>query len=413
MTLRPTRHIDDPAVGASDFLMRLALAVLMVAGPVGALASRRLMITLVPVCAVLMIVAALLAPRRGLFRPLWQGLGSPLGLAGLTLLVWAGLSLAWTPFPAPGVERYLKTVGTFAVVAAAIAVLPAHVRTPNLNLLPIGLGAAALGLLVLTGLREADVPLGDVAEPNVLERATVAMSVLVWPALGALAIRERWRAAGALALAVAAAVIVADAPAALVGLAVGALLCAAALGAAVRAAQVVCLLAVAAALLGPAVAVLADRLGGGFGDSDFSALRSLSAWAWVIEEQGLRLFTGHGIDSASRGFQTGYIPQEAPRGAIFQLWFEYGLPGMLITALLVAQAILLAGSIARPAPAFLLAALGAALVVCGFTPIALQLWWLTILGMVAIACALLVKGQYRTTRPTAAIAAEPGLTETD
>lgn len=407
MKLRPRREFDDPAVGASEFLMRLAIAVLMVAGPVGALFSRRLMITLVPVCAVLMIASALLAPRRGMLRPLTESLATPLGLAALSLLAWAGASVLWTPFPALGLERFLKTLGTVSVVAAAIAILPAHVRTPNLNLLPVGLGASSLGLLLLVVLREVDVLGPEGAEPSVLERATIATSVLLWPALGALAVRERWTSAGVLALAAAAAIVATRSPAALTGLAVGALVCAIALGGARRVAQWVCLLFAVALLAGPAIAVIADRLGGGLSESGFPFLRSLAAWAWVVEEQGLRLLTGHGVDSAPRGFSTGYIPEAAPRGAVFQLWFEYGLPGAALGAILIARTVGLAGAVTQPAPGFLLAAIAAALAISTFTPIALQLWWLTIIGMAAIASALLLKGQYRTTRPTAALAAAP------
>jgi hypothetical protein len=36
-----------------------------------------------------------------------------------------------------------------------------------------------------------------------------------------------------------------------------------------------------------------------------------------------------------------------------------------------------------------------------FSAIGMQLWWLTIVGLAAIASALLLKGQYRTARPAA------------
>ena len=43
---------------------------------------------------------------------------------------------------------------------------------------------------------------------------------------------------------------------------------------------------------------------------------------------------------------------------------------------------------------------------CAFSAVGLQLWWLTIVGLAAIASALLLKGQYRTARPAAELVRE-------
>jgi hypothetical protein len=395
------RQMNDPVAGAAEFLMRLGIAVLMIAGPIGALGSRRLLVALVPVGAALMIASALIAPRRGMFRALAQALASPLGIASLALLLWIGASIFWTPFPALAAERYFKLLGTAGVVTLAIAILPIHVRTPNLNLLPIGLGAACLGLLILIPLNLVETRLVEGAEPGVIERVAIMASVLLWPALGALAVRERWISAGVLAVAVTAAVLLVRTPPAYGGLAAGALICAFGLAGGRRFAQVLATLVVIFFVAAPALAILAERFPPPAGLENLPLIRSFSVWAGMIAEQGLRTLTGFGFDSAVRGFRTGFIPADAPRGAIFQMWFDLGAFGALLAAFIVARVIVAAGAAIPPASGFLLATAVSIVAIGAFSAVGLQLWWLTIVGLAAIASALLLKGQYRTARPAA------------
>ena len=55
------RHLEDPATDAGHFLFRLGLAVLVMALPVASTLSRRLMFTLLPVGALMMIAGVMLA----------------------------------------------------------------------------------------------------------------------------------------------------------------------------------------------------------------------------------------------------------------------------------------------------------------------------------------------------------------
>jgi hypothetical protein len=397
------RQFDDPAAGAAEFLMRLGIAVLMIAGPVGSVFSRRIMFTLVPVGAALMIASVLMAPRGGGFRPLQEALATPLGMAGLGLIAWAGASLLWTPFPSFAAERYLKMIGVFAAVAGAIAILPMHVRTPNLNLLPIGLGVAALCALGVVVVTSPQFALVAAPESDTLERASAGFAVLVWPALGALAIRERWISAGVLSVAVAAAIIVVGSPAAMGGLAAGAFACALGLAGTRRLAQAFALLFAAAFAGAPLLALAGAHLAALAGLAEAPYLRGLVAWAFLIQEEGWRTLTGFGFDAAVRGLRTGFIPPDAPQGAILQLWFDLGAIGGLLAAALVVRVTLAAGAVAPPASAFLLSSIVACLTIVAFSPLSLQLWWVTVICVVAIACAIMMKGQYRTTRPSAAL----------
>lgn len=395
------RQIDDPAAGAAEFLMRLGIAVLMIAGPIGALASRRLLVALVPVGAALMIASALIAPRRGQLRPLQSALVSPLGIASLALLLWIGASLVWTPFPVIAAERFFKLLGTITMVTLAIAILPMHVRTPNLNLLPIGLGAACVGLLALAPPGLLDMRIMEGAEPGVIERVAITASVLLWPALGALAVRDRWLSAGVLALVATAAILYVRTPPAFGGLAAGSIVCAFGLAGGRRFARVLAVVFVVLLAAAPALALLVERLAPVAGAESLPLMRSWTAWAGMIQDHGLRVLTGHGFDAASRGYATGYVPFAAPRGAVFQIWFELGAFGAALVTFIVARVILAAGAATPPASGFLLATIVSIVSIGAFSAIGMQLWWLTVAGLAAIASALLLKGQYRTARPSA------------
>lgn len=399
--------MNDPAAGAAEFLMRLGIAVLMIAGPIGALASRRLLVVLVPVGAALMIASALISPRRGMFRALGAAVASPMGVASLALLLWIGASIFWTPYTGVAVERYFKLLGTAGMVTLAIAILPTHVRTPNLNLLPIGLGAACVGLFVLIPLGLIDTQPLEGPEPGVIERIAIMAAVLLWPALGALAVRDRWISAGVLAVVATAAILLVRTPPAFGGLAAGAIICAFGLAGGRRFAQV---LGIAFAILivaAPALALLSARLAPMAGIESFPLLRSFAVWASVIVDHGAQTLTGFGFDSATRGYQTGFIPPGAPRGAMFQIWFDLGALGAALAAFLVGRVVAAAGAALPPASGFLLATAVSIAAIGAFSAVGLQMWWLTIAGLAAIASALLLKGQYRTARPPAELVRDP------
>ena len=136
----------DPATMSGEVLLRIGIALFAIAVPCAAVVSRRSLFVLTPVAALLMIIGGLLLPgaRAQLKRQLNGALGRPLVLITLALLIWAGLSFTWTPFPALALERFLKTVGTVLIAAAAISCAPPRLKPSNSNLLPIGLAAAAL-----------------------------------------------------------------------------------------------------------------------------------------------------------------------------------------------------------------------------------------------------------------------------
>jgi len=141
------RLSEDPAAAAAGLILRLGIAILALAVPCGAVISRRLLFVLMPVGAALMLIGGLLQPcERGRLVAVRGLVFSPLVQAMAFLVLWAGFSLLWTPFPELAIERFLKTAGTVAVAAMAIAALPHQVKASNSNLLPIGVAAAAIAI---------------------------------------------------------------------------------------------------------------------------------------------------------------------------------------------------------------------------------------------------------------------------
>lgn len=399
----PARQIDDPARQAAGLLIRLGVAVMAIGVPCGAVVSRRLIFSVMPVGAVLILLGVLLDPKRANLADLREAVFSPLGLTALFLLFWTGLSLVWTPFPALAGERYLKTAGTALLAAATAASLPQHTKTSNLYLLPVGLAAAAVATFVVALLAPAP-PAADL-ESSTIDRASLTLIMLMWPALAALAVRERWASAGALAVAVAVAAITVWTPVALAALALGAVTFALATSAPQRVGFILGLIFAVTILVAPLVPLALGPLTTGTGVIS-SGLR---AGAQIVSSEGLRMVAGHGFDTALRSIGIGYLPAATPRSVLFEIWYELGIVGATAAAALGFMVFRAAGMAARTTAPFLLAVL-----VCGLT-IALsglvtaQLWWVTLLTVAGVHFAMVVKGMYRSVRPAAQMlsAAQP------
>ncbi len=408
------RPVDDPAANAALLLIRIGLAVLAFAVPLSAVGSRRALFTLLFVGGGLLIVAATLLPRPPVERRIGVALDSAVGLGGLALLAWGAVSLIWTPFPAEAASRWGKEAGTIAFVVLAAVLLPERTRTANLYLFPLGLAAAAaatagaafVGPEALGRLQDGD---------TTLERAVVGLVMLVWPALGALGVRERWASAGWLAVGVTLAAMAAWTTVALLALAAGAVAFAAATVHPRRVGRILGLVAAASILSAPALPLalgpVAKSLAATYGDrvSGLAATADgLRAWAGVVRAEHWRLITGHGFDMATRAAMTGFLPADVPRTLGFELWYELGILGALAAAAVAAGAFLAAGRGSATVAPFLLAQLVTGLCFALAGTYTTQLWWITLLGVAALAFANVIQGQYRTDRPTASVRPDLG-----
>ena len=186
-----SHHPETPAADASKLLIRLGLAILMVALPCAGVVTRGAVYVLMPVGAILILIgAAVGAPDHGP-RHLGAALISQAGAAALFLAFWSGLSLVWTPFPAEAIQRFIQIVATTFLVALVAAYLPARTRAIDLHLLPVGVALSGVATLFLA-LRGADWFLGaSEFDDSLFGRSMITSIVLVWPALGALSLSDR------------------------------------------------------------------------------------------------------------------------------------------------------------------------------------------------------------------------------
>ncbi|QGM98260.1 hypothetical protein [Methylocystis parvus] len=389
------RPAEDPAEEAARLLLRLGVFLLFVISLLAPILARQTVYILLPIGAALLLASATLSTSSRAGGSLRALVASPPVWAALLLGAWAGVSLIWTPFEGPA-ERFAKAAATMAMVAAAAGFMPLRTKTSNLNLLPIGVGVAAVALAAITLLLAPKYSIDDILDVSPLGRAGLGLALLVWPAMGALAVRGRWITAGALGLATYFACIIANAPNALPALLGGAVVFFASFGRVRPASKVLAALMAAIVLAAPAAALATHFI---WPEQAPAFFRHLAFWGHMIASDGWRTLLGHGFGSATWSVLQGYLPHATPRSLIFQIWFDLGALGAAALALVIARAALEVGQ-SRPALApFLLGGVAAGFVICLLGPAAEQLWWLTLAGLDAIAFALVMRGQFRKRRP--------------
>ncbi|MDE2577374.1 MAG: hypothetical protein KGL46_01075 [Hyphomicrobiales bacterium] len=375
-------------------MTRLAIALLLIATPVASIATRRAIYVLAPVGVVLTLIAWLLAPGDRGPRELRRAMFSTLGLLSIFLTIWAAASLLWTPFVVGPTERFAKTASIFALTAVAAALLPERTRTSNLYLLPIGAAAGSIALIALVffGPRLA-VNRFD-PEFSLMLRAAYSIALLGWPALGALAIRQKPQAAVALAFIMAAAIAVTRDPLAYAAVLLAAGVFVAAIYDVRRTGfwlgNALAALMLAAPLAALAVSALAPHV---------EFLRPAAAWGDVLTRDGLlRALIGHGYDSARLGVQQGYLDRAVPQSILFEVWFELGVVGALAMAFVLKRAASLSAAAPNGMAPYLLAGLTATFALCAFGLGVAPVWWATLLALAGFAFALLRHGHPRKTR---------------
>jgi hypothetical protein len=126
----------------------------------------------------------------------------------------------------------------------------------------------------------------------------------------------------------------------------------------------------------------------------------MAVWAEIVTGQWPRLITGHGFDAANRGFSLGYLPVRTPRSLLFVVWYDLGLLGAATFALLLHRVFRLAGKIPELVAPAVLAGLVAILTLAFLGVATAQIWWVTLIDCAVIAFVILIKGIYRTQRPS-------------
>jgi hypothetical protein len=395
---RPTANV---AVDAAGLLRRVGFLLLVVAAPVFGLVSRRGVVIAVPMGMALMLMATLVETEgREPARKAWQALTSVAGGLAVFLLFWAALSLLWTPFPGEAMERVANLSGIGLMGLLAACSVPERMRASNLYLLPVGMGLVAL-LAIGVELRGTFSPLARLPDidQSLLERGLLLLVLLAPAAVSWLISRERLLSAFLLVAAVTAALVIGQAFAALIALAIGAVVFA--LATIVPAAgRWFCLVVIPGlVLLAPAIPFVMRPLSKLVFGITHPKVETIRTWGRVVTDDPVRLITGHGLDTALRARLAGLVPIQAPSGLLFEVWFELGFLGAIALALLLARGVLgsarlhpgaAPGALMTLAVAFSLAVMGQG---------AAQAWWLMGLAVAAVAVLAVDHGQYRTTRP--------------
>ncbi len=399
MASRQNRSPEDVAAKAGGLLMRLGLAVLMIALPLAAIYSRRLVFTLMPVGAGLIFAGAALVPGNRVLADIRRALATPVAIAAVALCLWIAISLLWTPFVKAAFEQLAKCLGTIGLAFVVIAALPGRSRISNLNLMPIGAGISAVAAAAMVLVAPGIIPNSGDLELSTLERAAVGLVLLVWPALAALGIRERWAWGGALAVAVTSAAVAVWTPAAMTGMAAGALVFSLSTANPRRMSWILAAFFALLLLGAPALLILADHWLATFPGVPSSLAQPVAALADLVRESPGRLLTGFGYNTLGRATAGGLLPVNIPTTLALEVWFELGALGAVLVAAVVAGSFVAAGRIEGNGAAFLLAGETCILVIAFWGLATLQLWWITLLGATAISFGIVLKGQMREERP--------------
>jgi hypothetical protein len=387
---------DKAAEDAANLLLRIGVAVAFVATPFFQLLSQRAIFILPPIGGALILAAGMvLAPRLSV-GDIFAFLLTRIGLAASFLAFWMLLSLLWTPFPSEAGPRLVKALLTLLSVLPVAAALPIRTRAANLYFLPLGVAVTAFAALVLSARAFADDTDPD-AHDNLVIGIEAAL-LMLWPALAATHMRGRATLSASLAIVVVAAAVSVPAPGALAASVFAALAFGAGLwnarlaGRWLGRAGVLCFLLapLAPLLLGPIVDPAAPP-----------SLRSLKVWNELIVNDGVRILTGHGFNFVSSGIWRGYLPLHAPHSMLFEIWTDLGLIGVLAAAALTRLAFATAAAQSERLAPFWIGALTYIFAMGFFGVATIQAWWITTLALAFGAFAFVVRGDYKTARPTA------------
>ena len=402
-----SRPLADPARDAARLLGWIGFTVLMIGAPLVGVLSRRALFILLPIGAGLLFAGFFVAVSNQGLKTFRDALTQPLGMAGVLLFVWGGLSLTWTPYPREAIPHFIAMMATALLAALLIAQLPDRRARPTLFLLPAGLAVTAIATLGMALVGPASFRGGTEFDPSLLERSVLTLVVLVWPALGALAAFERWRLASALAVLLAVVVSVASAKIAMAVFAVSAITFAVAVDEPKRAGRAAAVVFGTLIVFAPLVPFLLAPLASAISLVGHSTVLAMNDWRDLVVADGVRLITGHGIDTARHGAVAGFLPAHTPRSVLFEIWYELGILGALAFAAVFVLGFMAAGDAARYVAPALLGGMVAVLAIAVFGVATEDLWFVTLASLQAVAFGLLGRSSRASARPPAMAADAP------
>jgi hypothetical protein len=396
--IHPVSQTANPSADAAAMLRRLGFAILFFAVPLAALFTRRALVIMAPLAVILLVLASVL---DGSARHAWGKLTalatSPGGVAGLVLLLWAGLSLLWTPFLPQASERFLNIIGMALMGLGGYLAIPERMRSANLYLLPVGVGLAALIAIFLT------ITGGSGFDPEglSLERGMLMLVLLLWPAIAWLHSRGRNLEAIGLALAVAVCSLLTRDGLPLYGLVAGAVVFVITAWSPVFGSRLTGFVMAGLLLFAPILPFILKPVAASLLGTNSPTTLSLEAWRRIILDEPLRLLTGHGLETALRGRFFGLMPPSAPSTLLFEIWYELGLVGAVAGSVLLYQVVVGAKSHRATVAPGIMAAFACTYALGCLGIGTTQVWWFTALVVLVLIFVAIERGQFRTKRPKA------------
>jgi len=351
----------------------------------------------------MILMAAALEASPGFLDRVLRAFRSRAFLALIAGLAWATMSVLWTPYPVSALQEVLKLALLIAATLVTVAAPRDNATATDLYLFPIGIiilmiAVAAKGL--------SGVLAADPAEDANLHAGGIALAVLLFPALGGLTARGRNGYARLfLILALAFAYVQSYRPLT-IALFAGYLALSFSISDLARTARELAWGAAALIVLSPLAPAFAPTISAWIFNAKLATLpppyASLSVAADIFTHDKLRLITGHGFETVSRGLRAQILPPNTPKALAFTVWYELGVIGALVAAVGVWSAF---HEIDRAPPRlapFMTAGL-AAVVALGFVNVDfLDMTTTTLIALAVISTDVAARSQYRTTRPSAA-----------
>jgi hypothetical protein len=393
----------DPAADAAAMLLRLGFAIFAIVIPSATLMSRWVIVVLVPIAAVLIILASIL--RGNPFRvleALGAGIGTLPGLTALFLAIWAIISVGWTPDPAVAGVKIFKTLGVIFLGLLAVHALPKRMRASNLHLVSIGVALGAILILAAAVNDALGAPFFrfPAATPG---RSAVLLACLGWAAAAWLLIKNRQRLAIGLVGLVFLAAIIGPTGEAILPIGIGLIIFALAWAVPERAGNLLAILAAALVACAPLLAFLADGLRMFLALPVDSAIGNLALWWDTVRADPVAILTGRGFDSAAAAREAGRLPLRATATLISDIWYDLGLIGAAGVSILVFFLFRATGRLGLEVAPLALAGLGAAFAFTFVERGATQTWWMNGMTVLAIVLVSVDRGRYRTVRPRASL----------
>jgi hypothetical protein len=325
----------------------------------------------------------------------------PAFLSLLAGLAWAALSILWAPYPVAAAQLLLKLSVLLAATLMAAAAPRENARATDLYLFAIGV-AAAMATMAVRALSET---LNLAPNGDRLATGSVAVAVLLFPAMGGLAARGRNGLARLLLIVALCFAYIASYPPLTIAVFAGYLALSLSISDLARTTRELSWVAGTLILLSPLIPALAPTISAWIFHARLTSLPvpypSLSVAADVFTHDKLRLLTGHGLATVSRGVRDGILPVHTPRALAFTVWYELGVVGAMLAAAGAWFAFRdLAHAPPRLAP-YMAAAFSAIVALTFLNVDFVEMTTLTLIAVAIISTDVAARSQYRTTRPAA------------